>query len=87
MLSKSKRLTVLSEAERIALYGLPDFDDVQRMEYFIFTEQELALALGRPALPAQVYWESISNLGLRRFLHSRLPRGFHPWIPTSKKFS
>jgi TnpA family transposase len=55
MFSKSERLTVLSEAERVALYGLPDFDDEQRMEYFIFTEPELALALGRPALPAQVY--------------------------------
>jgi hypothetical protein len=55
MLSKGKRLTILSEAEQFALYGLPDFDGDQRMEYFIFTEPELALALSRPALPAQVY--------------------------------
>lgn len=55
MFSKSKRLTIASEAERVALYGLPDFDDDQRMEYFIFTEPELMLALARPALPAQVY--------------------------------
>jgi hypothetical protein len=30
----SKRLTILSEAEKLALYGLPDFDDFQRAEYF-----------------------------------------------------
>jgi len=40
----SKRLTVLSEAERTALYGLPDFDDFQRAEFFAFTEAERALA-------------------------------------------
>jgi hypothetical protein len=30
MTGKSERLAVLSEAERYALYGLPDFDDGQR---------------------------------------------------------
>lgn len=30
MTTKSKRLTVLSEAEHEALYGLPDFDDRDR---------------------------------------------------------
>jgi Domain of unknown function (DUF4158) len=55
MLAKSERLNVLSEAEQFALYGLPDFDDNQRMEYFVFTEPELALALNRPTLHAQVY--------------------------------
>jgi TnpA family transposase len=55
MLESRKRLNVLSEAERFALYGLPDFDDSQRMDYFIFTEQELALALGRPTIHAQVH--------------------------------
>jgi hypothetical protein len=33
-----KRLTVLSEAEKLALYGLPDFDDFQRDEFFALTE-------------------------------------------------
>lgn len=55
MFTKGKRLTILSEAEQFALYGLPDFDDTQRMEYFVFTEHELSLALSRPSLPAQVY--------------------------------
>ena len=40
----SKRLTVLSEAEKHALYGLPDFDDFQRAEFFALTDAERALA-------------------------------------------
>jgi len=40
----SKRLTVLSQAERLALYGLPDFDAFQRAEFFAFTDAERALA-------------------------------------------
>jgi hypothetical protein len=40
----SRRLTVLSPAERLALYGLPDFDDFQRAEFFAFTDAERALA-------------------------------------------
>ena len=32
MISKSERLAVLSDAEQEALYGLPDFDDGQRLE-------------------------------------------------------
>ena len=42
--SDSKRLTVLSPAERTALYGLPDFDDFQRADFFAMTEAERALA-------------------------------------------
>jgi hypothetical protein len=40
----SGRLTVLSQAERNALYGLPDFDDFQRADFFAFTEAERAVA-------------------------------------------
>ena len=32
MMTKNKLLTILSEAEQFALYGLPDFDDGQRLE-------------------------------------------------------
>jgi|GEM_PF-2739317 len=32
MTAKSERLTVLSDAEQEALYGLPDFDDAQWLE-------------------------------------------------------
>jgi TnpA family transposase len=55
LIAKSERLTVLSEAEQEALYGLPDFDDAQRLEYLALTETELALASSRPGLQAQVY--------------------------------
>lgn len=36
----SRRLTVLSPAERLALYGAPDFDAFQRAEYFALTGPE-----------------------------------------------
>ena len=52
---KNRNLTILSEAEKFVLYGFPDFDDDQRMEYLIFSEQELALCLSRPTLHAQVH--------------------------------
>jgi hypothetical protein len=55
MLTKSERLNILSSQEQFALYGLPDFDDSQRMEYFIFTEQEVALILDQRSVHAQVY--------------------------------
>jgi len=55
MIAKSERLTVLSDAEQEALYGLPDFDDAQRLEYLALTDAELALASSRPGIPAQVY--------------------------------
>jgi len=45
---KSERLAVLNNAEQEALYGLPDFDDAQRLEF-------LALACSRQGLPAQIY--------------------------------
>lgn len=52
---RSKRLTVLSEAERLALYGLPNFDGFQRTEFFAMTEAERALAFQRQGLTEQVY--------------------------------
>lgn len=55
MTAKSERLSVLSEAEQEALYGLPDFDDGQRLDYLSLSESELALATSRPGLRAQVY--------------------------------
>jgi hypothetical protein len=52
---KSERLTVLSEAEQFALYGLPDFDDAQRLDFLSLSEAELALASRRPTPTAQAY--------------------------------
>jgi TnpA family transposase len=50
-----KRLTILSDAEKIALYDLPDFDDFQRVEFFAMTDAERSLALQRRGLEAQIY--------------------------------
>lgn len=55
MSHKNKLLTVLSDAEHEALYGLPDFDDRQQLDYLSLSEAELALAMSRPDIPAQVY--------------------------------
>jgi hypothetical protein len=55
MTAKSERLSVLSAAEQEALYGLPDFDEGQQLEYLSLSETELALATSRPGLHAQVY--------------------------------
>ena len=54
MAAKNKLLTVLSEAEQYALYGLPDFDDAQRLEYLALTETELTIAASRPGSHVQV---------------------------------
>ena len=55
MATKNKLLTVLSDAEQFALYGLPDFDDGQQLEFLSLSEAELALACSRTGLHAQVY--------------------------------
>jgi TnpA family transposase len=53
--NKNKRLTVLSEAEKQALYDLPDFDDFQRAEFFAMTEKEHAIVFQRNGLRSQLY--------------------------------
>lgn len=55
MKSYSKRLTILSEQERFALYDLPDFNEEQQNEYFIFTSEEQELIFSRSDSPAQLY--------------------------------
>ena len=47
MANKNKLLSILSVAEQEALYGLPDFDDAQRLEFLALNESELALACSR----------------------------------------
>jgi hypothetical protein len=49
-----KNLTIVSEAERHALYGLPDFDEFQRAEYFALTQEERAMASQHPAFPERM---------------------------------
>jgi hypothetical protein len=55
MATRSERLAVLSNAEQFALYGLPDFDEAQRLEHLLLSESELALVSGRPGLRSQVH--------------------------------
>lgn len=52
---RNKRLTILSEAEKQALYELPDFDDFQRTEFLALTDEELALVLRRKGVTERVY--------------------------------
>lgn len=51
----NKRLTLLSEAERSALYSLPDFDEEQRVEYLTLTQEEQTLMYGRSNASNQLY--------------------------------
>ena len=52
---KNKLLTVLSDAEQFALYGLPDFDARQRLNYLSLSGPEPALASSRPGIHTQVW--------------------------------
>jgi TnpA family transposase len=52
---RNERLTILSGAEKTALYGIPDFDDFQRLEFFAMTDAERSLALQRRGVLKQVY--------------------------------
>lgn len=53
--NKNKRLTVLPEAEKQALYDLPGFDDFQRAEFFAMTEIEHGIVFQRNSLRSQLY--------------------------------
>lgn len=52
---ESKRLTILSKAEKTALYALPEFDDFQRIEFFAMTDAERELAFARKGMAAQLH--------------------------------
>jgi Domain of unknown function (DUF4158) len=55
MLASNERLTILSEAEKAALYEHPDFNDEQRLEYLNLTQDELALVHSRTSLSAKIH--------------------------------
>ena len=80
MANKSERLAVLSNAEQFALYGLPDFDDGQRLDYLSLSEAELALACSRPGLHAQVY--CALQIGYFKAKHAffRFTWAEEPWL-------
>ena len=50
-----ERLTILSEAEWSVLYDLPNFNEEQRAEFFLFSKAELYLVYGRSTIQAQLY--------------------------------
>lgn len=54
-MAKSERLSILSDLEEFAFYGVPDFTDEQRSTYFSFEEQEWNLISTCPSLHTQVY--------------------------------
>lgn len=54
MANKNKLLSILSDAEQEALYGIPNFDDAQRLEFLALDESELALVNSRKGLHAQL---------------------------------
>ena len=47
MRASNKQLTILSEAEKAALYESPDFDDKQRLSFLNLTPEEQALVRNR----------------------------------------
>lgn len=55
MKSYSKRLTILSEEKRFALYALPDFNEKQQNEYFAFTKEENETIFLRSSPSEQLY--------------------------------
>lgn len=55
MKTRDKRLSILSDLEEFALYGLPDFDEEQRSIYFAFEDQEWKLISKCPSLHTQIH--------------------------------
>jgi len=55
MYAQNKRLTILSEEEKFALYELPDFNKIQQNEYLNLTYKEKQIVFSRPTLSSQVY--------------------------------
>jgi hypothetical protein len=64
----AERLTIFTEEERLALYGLPDFDDFQRAEFLAFTEAELAMADRRRGLVERLHY--LVQLGYFKAKHA-----------------
>src|ERR1039457_1134795 len=54
MAVQDRNLTILTDPEKRALYDLPDFDEFQRAEFFSLAAEELALALRRDGVSAQL---------------------------------
>jgi len=55
MQAHNKRLTLLSEEEKEALYSFPELDETQQQEYLILSDEEQKLMLSRSGLAVQIY--------------------------------
>ena len=55
MPAHNKRLTILSDEERFALYEIPDFSESQQHEYLTLTSGEEKLVSLRSTLSAKIY--------------------------------
>lgn len=55
MQSYNKRLRILTDEERLALYSTPEFSNEQQKEYFRFTKDEIDLIFSRTNISAQIY--------------------------------
>jgi len=53
--SYNKRLRILTDEERLALYSTPEFSNEQQKEYFRFTKDEIDLIFSRTNISAQIY--------------------------------
>lgn len=51
----NKRLTILTQEESFALYGLPDFNEAQRQDYLHFDDNEQNIIYSRNSLAEQMY--------------------------------
>lgn len=72
--NNSKRLAVLSDLERWAFYGLPDFDDEQRTQYLTFDEQSWAVIDRCPSLATKVHCALLLGYFKAKHMFFRLSR-------------
>ncbi|WP_341757956.1 Tn3 family transposase [Candidatus Tisiphia endosymbiont of Ditula angustiorana] len=55
-MTQDKNLAIFSEVEKFALYGIPDFNNKQRREYFSFSESELVNITSSPHTHINVFY-------------------------------
>ena len=55
-MTQDKNLAIFSEVERFALYGIPDFNNKQRREYFSFSESEIVNITSSPHTHINVFY-------------------------------
>jgi len=61
---RNERLTILSESEKTALYGIPNFDEIQRIKFFAMTDAESEIFAGLGLQP-QSWVLNLDNLKKR----------------------